>query len=64
MARSSVAGTESIELSAIGIQSILTHTFFHDGVFVFNRNEDPKTTIEDIIDQINAQYTAGWLSYA
>lgn len=31
--------------------------------YIFSKNQEPATTIKEIIDYINSIYTAGWLSY-
>lgn len=61
--RSMTSGVQSVEFSAIGIQVLLTHLYYYDAGYTFTATDEPRDIVQAIIDYINTQYPAGWLTY-
>jgi len=54
---------QSINISCFWLWTLLNELLFYSSSFVFSKNQDPSTTIKNIIDYFNSVYTFWWLSY-
>lgn len=54
--RVSDAGREYIDITILGLATMLTQNYFYDGSYSFSKNQEASETIKDIIDSFSTIY--------
>jgi hypothetical protein len=56
-------GIEFVSLTCVGLQWLLNKVIFESGGFTFTKNQEPKTTVQEIIDHFNTRYGGTLFNY-